>query len=104
MSIPLTTPPGTKIVCVQNHAEGICEACPELLVGETYTLRKVFVAWNRLPTVWIDEVYHGDEYAGFLAKAFRLPVTLDSLTAVPSESPADLDRRTAPAPRKRVRA
>ena len=102
------TPPGTKVICIDA-----CGEFPDvepLVEGETYTVRRIGVGLIRgFPAFgcFLEEIINGKAVTGrewsYGLRRFRLPVTLDTLTAVPSQAPVDLDKG-APSPRKRVRA
>ncbi len=107
--IPLSTPPGAKIIAlITTHGEPL----PNISEGQTYTLaRWTIVGADREPCVYLAELDHSPRRIGWLWKRriviavfsygfFRLPVTLQSLTEIASTAPNDLDVRrvNAPAP------
>jgi len=107
--IPLSTPIGAKIVCT-DATRPRCgwEPLPALIEGETYILNGFTPGAGGKTNVMLRGTTHPQGFVNrvaYLRHRFRLPVTPEGLLSVPSEAPADLDRRTAPvSPRKRVRA
>lgn len=99
------TPPGTKVIATRTTKQyrGKPGSYRPAVEGLGYVLVQIRPCDNA-PSGFQLLL---EETAGswHCISAFRLPVTPEGLLSVPSEAPADLDRRTAPvSPRKRVRA
>lgn len=106
MISPICAPPGTVIYCT-NATPSRSGTGHNLVAGAEYVVRD----WCTAGGVMGVRVHGAIGYTRrnadycFDGSRFRLPVTPEGLLSVPSEAPADLDRRTAPvSPRKRVRA
>ena len=96
--IPPSTPPGTKIICINadNIDSGDGWVCTPvgLILGSTYTVRKIERYSVGCPNIQpygviIDEMDLGlnalGETIGHPLERFRLPITLESFMSEPSK-------------------